>query len=378
MDTQRTYTTAVDLTRESPQFFSRLTRNLSHPQALDPPTTQTAWQPTPCPEEWHCHKCQSPLPIIARIGISALILTAILWLFLDLDSEEHWDYSTIPSFFGPGTFLAWLITCVDYLSERWWHLIVLLSRGLPSTAPSTIESSQTRTVQRIAIGAYPLVTALWYMFNIGVQPPTQKAGVLETMTFVSGAVYVLSLPSSGQQSGMAMGFLGSSGFSDYWSSSTHDSPYFSSFFWRLPLSVWISSTVGWSLFSRIEPLSRSRAWHQFIQSGFSHTLTNGTITLLFSIAVECLFQSRFRSRPVSFRPPWPKTRHSLAELDQAFALGLALACFIIPRFKVVVSRCRYVFQIAAVALANMLGLGPSQRRESGPAVFSYWGGPRSR
>lgn len=245
----------------------------------------------------------------------------LLWFSLKADRGYEPDYSILPSFFGPGAYLAWIITWLDYYSLEWWDLICTLLCQYPRRTPlDHLIRNEPRTMQRLVLWAYGVVSVGWFLYQLKYSECTgeQKAAAAAALGFIGKTVYFVTLPSdqlayvAGASPAIVLGSWDSLPF-----------PAFKEFSSHLVFIFGVLTSFGNipKIYLRVE------MWYLRFEYTWDYL-----IGAAFVFAATFLFSWWWPSgAQFEIRPPWPRTEHSIMEMDQLFAVGLAVVSFVFAR-----------------------------------------------
>jgi hypothetical protein len=259
---------------------------------------------------------------LRQILAAALWISLLLYACVSLNGDElEQDHDALPSFYGPGTFLAWLVTRLDYSSEDYYQEMLRIVRPRKALPASSRVGARpyrlTRTVQRLSIYAYILVALIYALITFVLSEKEDKkrreTAVIETIFLLVKVEYAL-----GDYLGICMV-----------PSHVHFLRSLRSVFWRvlgivmmLPLSILFM--VFLHIIGLILQLIPLRS-----QDSVSDCLRLSDLVI--ATLLEVYFRKIDGQLAFNFRAPIPRTNHSVLELDQMFPLGLALACYVESR-----------------------------------------------
>ncbi|KAH7125428.1 hypothetical protein B0J11DRAFT_306480 [Dendryphion nanum] len=261
------------------------------------------------------------------ISASLLLVCLFAWLCIDVDMDFDVDYSHTSSLFGPGAYTAWVINLIDYSWDEWCIFVSNMSSASPWPIPlyvpkTAIKNQETplRKIQRATGIAYFVAMVLWaFLSPIFVGGEWLPIFNLQILCFVGRTVYALSLPYdpfwlklpiSLLFPGSILRIIGSAGGAWLWVSGFYTS--------YLPMLFWF-------------------CWLEPRQHGTITILNKGQFaiagTLLHWAGHELFYQMVIKRNAIRFNGPWPRSNVSLWELDQLFAISVACAYFLLPRWK---------------------------------------------
>ena len=277
-----------------------------------------------------------------------LAVSIFRWTCTDMQGSEKWDVSTMPSLFGPGTYLAWVITGIDAFWKQWAEIVpwrVDSNKCLPEIQQDARDDPEEKeqgnpVLQIIAFMAYAAV-ALGYLGIMVVKkmPSLEYAAhtdafyMMVNMVFVVAYPYINKVFPSGNRERGIQRILNVASTNlifanSIWSASFNGLKTFPQrvqCVWSLGLIttefillVLLNLTIcRWSL---------SLVWAQCIPLFSSFLVKN-----VLAKAKEDTEEFPRWSGKYRLRAPVPRTMNRLTELDQAFALGLAGVSFLYSR-----------------------------------------------
>jgi multisubunit Na+/H+ antiporter MnhF subunit len=298
--------------------------------------------------------------IVTRISTVMLFAGAWFVLYMDFDANNELDYSIVPSLFGPGTYLAWVLTWMDYLMDDW---VAALRRKLGRSSqhatntsrivdeeeqearqdvldhddrietnpqrPVTVDSG--KLVQCLTIMLYYAIAIGWLVYRIFHGPDNAaRAVAASTLDIFTSTAFLITLA-------YGVGYDESFFTLVLFTNGSYSR-------WALEYDM---ETAMWTLIPYILPVLMGfiLAWPAMRKKGPLNTtllkIFNNILVLdvVFIIWINSRTQSIAKSREqpkmhnkeLALRPPWPKSECSPFDLDQMFALCLAIACLVLPR-----------------------------------------------
>ena len=265
----------------------------------------------------------------------------------------------MPSLLGPGTYLAWIITGIDAFWEQWVDILPWSAQGnepVPETQQDARDDREDEKggspiLQIIAFIAYAAV-ALVYLGVMVVKkmPSLEYAAHADAFYMIINMVFVVAypqinkvFPSENRERGMNRILnVASSKFmfaSSLWSASFNGLATF-------PQRVQIVSNFGLVMTAfillvlvnlSIYKWSVKLVWAQCIP-----LLSSFAVKRMLAKAKEDNEKFPKWISKYSLRVPIPRTLNRLTELDQAFALGLAIASFLYSRRETIAWICKEV------------------------------------
>jgi hypothetical protein len=266
--------------------------------------------------------------LLPRIAACLVIAATILWICIDADIQNRADYGSIPSFFGPGSYLAFVITWLDYLSTQWTGVIKWLL-NLPRLQDQSYEkqSKELRSLQRLTIGGYIVSSYIWIMYIVwSEKSKAQQVAAVETIGSLIRTAYLLLLPSIAitQYSWLpiVLCFPGFSGRMYLVDEPTKVAKYL-----YLLAPLLFIATIAAPFYNLFRPAATQP--QRLNESKFMITVIASHMA--FYVLYESLYQSVVGRSPLRLRAPWPKSECSFWDMDQVFAVALAVASVIVLR-----------------------------------------------
>jgi len=274
----------------------------------------------------------------------------------------------MPSLLGPGTYLAWIITGIDAFWEQWAEFVPWRAdhnQPLPDIQQNAHDSQEKEkqgnpVLQIIAFVAYAAV-ALAYLGVMIVKkmPSLEYAAHTEAFYLIINVVFVVAYPNIDKV--FTFEIPGRSTRRIFQVAS------------RVALKFVFVSTIFSASFNRLEtfPKRLETVWNLglFTAEFMSLIILNLMICRWSLHLVSALWIPLFSSLPfrvipaevkkdtgehqrwsekLSLRAPVPRTLNKLTELDQAFALGLAVASFLYSRRQTVT----WIFKKVSLVLSK--------------------------
>lgn len=264
--------------------------------------------------------------LLPRIAACLVVIGSVLWICIDADIQNRADYGSIPSFFGPGNYLAFTVTWLDYLSEQWSDGIRWLF-NMPRLQDQSSEKRpiKIRSLQRLAIYGYILSSYVWLMFIIwSERSKAQQVAGLETIGSLTRTACLLLIPSIAitwfSWLPIVLCFPGFSGRMYLVDDPTKVARYL----WLIAPLLFLATIAAPSFQVFRAPISRPR---RLSESKFTMIIVSSH--MVFYVLYEALYQNLVGRAPLRLRAPWPKSECSFWDMDQVFAVALAVASSIV-------------------------------------------------
>ncbi|CAI6331103.1 unnamed protein product [Periconia digitata] len=281
-----------------------------------------------------------------------LAVSIFRWTYTDIQGSETWDLSTMPSFFGPGTYIAWIITGIDAFWDEWAEVVpwrVDTSKHLPESQQDTQneqdeeekEKAKPKAVLQVfAFTGYAAVALIYLGIMVVKEMPSTAYGAhTDAFYLIANTVFVVAYPCIDIVFPTGLRLPGLPRITIVFFTKT-----------VFAVTLWLASYNALREFSnRVQRVSQLvlttflfmslMLWDRKSKRRRIDLFWTWTITASSSLAFKILLlgmdeeENHFEkwSEIFRLRAPKPRTLNTLSELDQWFTVGLAAVCFVYSR-----------------------------------------------